>query len=187
MRILTTALLTFTATPAFAAGDKAFWFNLKNTDFVVLVAFLLFIGILLYFKVPGLVGKMLDGRATAIKAELDEARALREEAQSLLASYERKQKEVQEQADRIVASAKEEAERAAAAAKDDIASSITRRLTAAEEQIDAAQSAAVKDIRNQAVGVAVAAAQDVIAKQMDAKGTNALIDEAIAAVGEKLH
>jgi F-type H+-transporting ATPase subunit b len=187
MRILTTALLTFAATPAFAAGDKAFWFNLKNTDFVVLVAFLLFIGILLYFKVPGLVGKMLDGRATAIKAELDEARALREEAQSLLASYERKQKEVQEQADRIVASAKEEAERAAAAAKDDIASSITRRLTAAEEQIDAAQSAAVKDIRNQAVGVAVAVAQDVIAKQMNAKGTNALIDEAIAAVGEKLH
>jgi len=187
MRILTTALLTFAASPAFAASGDYGFFSLKNTDFVVWIAFLLFLGILFYFKVPGLVGKMLDGRADSIKAELDEAKALREEAQSLLASYERKQKEVQEQADRIVANAKEEAENAAATAKDDIASSITRRLAAAEEQIEAAQDAAVKDIRNQAVGVAVAAAQDVIAKQMDAKGTSALIDEAITAVGEKLH
>lgn len=187
MRILTTALLSVAATPAFAAGDKAFWFNLKNTDFVVLVAFLLFVGILLYFKVPALVGKMLDGRADTIKSELDEAKSLREEAQSLLASYERKQKEVQEQADRIVAAAKEEATNAAAAAKDDIAASITRRLAAAEEQIEAAQAGAVKEIRNQAVTVAVGAAQDVIAKQMDAKGANALVDEAIAAVGERLH
>ena len=187
MRILTTALLSLAASPAFAAGGDYGFFSLKNTDFVVWIAFLLFVAILVYYKVPGLVGKMLDGRADAIKSELDEAKALREEAQSLLASYERKQKEVQEQADRIVAAAKEEADRAAASAKDDIASSITRRLAAAEEQIEAAQDAAVKDIRNQAVGVAVAAAQDVIAKQMDAKGTSALIDEAIAAVGEKLH
>lgn len=187
MRILTTALLTLAASPAFAATGEYGFFSLKNTDFVVIIAFLLFLGIVAYFKVPALVGKMLDGRANAIKAELDEARALREEAQSLLASYERKQKEVQEQADRIVAHAKEEASRAATAAKDDIANSITRRMAAAQEQIAAAQAAAVKDIRNQAVVVAVAAAKDVIAAQMDAKGANSLIDDAITVVGEKLH
>ena len=187
MRILTTALFSLAATPALAAGDKAFWFNLKNTDFVVWVAFLIFIGIVVFYKVPALVGGMLDKRADSIKSELDEAKALREEAQALLASYERKQKEVQEQADRIVAAAKEEATTAATAAKADIATSITRRLAAAEEQIAAAQAGAVKEIRNQAVAVAVGAAQDVIAKQMDAKGTNALIDEAIEAVGTKLH
>ncbi|SEW31513.1 ATP synthase F0 subcomplex B subunit [Cognatiyoonia koreensis] len=186
MRYFATALLTVAASPAFAAGEKGF-FSLANTDFIVLIAFLLFVGILLYYKVPTMVGKMLDRRADTIKSELDEAKALREEAQSLLASYERKHKEVQEQAKRIVTSAKEEAQRAAATAKDDIASSITRRLAAAEEQIDAAQAAAIKDIRNQAVTVAVAAARDVIAKQMDAKGANTLVDEAIATVGEKLH
>jgi F-type H+-transporting ATPase subunit b len=130
---------------------------------------------------------MLDKRADSIKAELDEAKALREEAQSLLATYERKQKEVQEQADRIVAAAKEEATHAATAAKDDIAKSITRRLTAAEEQITSAQAAAIKDVRDQAIAVAVGAAKDVIAKQMDAKAAGALIDTSIATVGEKLH
>lgn len=186
MRILTTSLLALAATPAFAAGDKPF-FSLANTDFVVSIAFLIFVGILLYYKVPGTVGKMLDGRADAIKAELDEAKALREDAQSLLASYERKQKEVQEQADRIVESAKEEATRAAEAAKEDIARSIERRLASAEEQIASAEASAVKEVRDQAIVVAVGAAEDLIAKQMDAKGANSLIDEAIAAVGQKLH
>lgn len=185
MKILMTALLAVIASPAFAASGP--FVSLKNTDFVVLIAFLVFVGILVYFKVPGKVGEMLDARATGIKSELDEARALRDEAKALLASYERKQKEVQEQADRIVASAKDEAAKAAATAKDDIVASVARRLASAEEQIEAAQAAAVKDIRNQAVTVAVGAAQDIIAKQMDAKGTSALIDDAIAQVGAKLH
>ena len=105
----------------------------------------------------------------------------------MLASYERKQKEVQEQADRIVASAKAEAEKAGAAAKDEIAASVARRLTSAEEQIAAARAAAVKEIRNEAVVVAVGAAQDIVSGQMDKKRTNALIDAAIADVGAKLH
>ena len=186
MRLTLTSLFLLAASPALAAGDKPF-FSLKNTDFVVSIAFLIFIGILLYFKVPALVAGMLDKRAEGIKAELDEAKALREEAQALLASYERKQKEVQEQAARIVASAKEEATNAAAAAKDDIAKSITRRLAAAEEQIASAEANAVKEVRDQAIIVAVGAAKEVLAKQMDAKAAGALIDDSIAIVGEKLH
>ncbi|MDX8347140.1 F0F1 ATP synthase subunit B [Cognatiyoonia sp. IB215446] len=185
MRLTLSTLLVLAASPALAA-DKPF-FSLANTDFVVTIGFLVFIGILLYFKVPGLVGGLLDKRAESIKAELDEAKALREEAQSLLASYERKQKEVQEQAERIVASAKEEATNAAAAAKDEIAASITRRLAAAEEQITSAQSSAVKEVRDQAIAVAVGAAKDVMAKQMDAKSAGALIDDSIAVVAERLH
>ena len=185
MRNIFAALLALTASPAFAASGP--FVSLKNTNFVVLIAFLLFIAVLLYFKVPGLVGKMLDGRADTIRKELDEAKALRDEAQSLLASYERKQKEVQEQADRIVATAKEEAAAAGAQAKEDIKASVARRLVGAEEQIAAAQADAIKDIRNQAVSVAVGAANDILAKQMDAKGANALIDDAIAEVGAKLH
>ena len=186
MRLTLTALLALAASPALAAGDKPF-FSLANTDFVVSVAFVIFIGILLYYKVPGVVGGMLDKRADSIKAELDEAKALREEAQALLATYERKQKEVQEQADRIVAAAKEEATNAASAAKDDIAKSITRRLAAAEDQIASAEASAIKDVRDQAIAVAVGAAKDVIARQMDAKSAGALIDSSIDTVGEKLH
>lgn len=186
MRMMLTFLFALAAGPALAAGDKPF-FSLANTDFVVTIAFAIFIGILLYYKVPGLVGGMLDKRADGIRAELDEAKALREEAQSLLASYERKQKEVQEQSARIVAAAKEEATNAATAAKEDIAKSITRRLAAAEEQIASAEASAIKEVRDQAIAVAVGAAKDVIAKQMDAKSAGALIDDSIATVAEKLH
>jgi len=173
------------ASPAFAASGP--FFSLHNTNFVVLLAFLVFIGVLFYFKVPGMIGGMLDTRAEGIKSELDEARALREEAQTILASYERKQKDVQEQAERIVAVAREDAAAAAEQAKLDLEKSIARRLSAAEDQIASAQASAVKDVRDRAIVIAVAAANDVIAKQMTAAEGNRLIDAAITEVDAKLH
>ncbi len=183
--VLATLALSLAAAPAMAATGP--FFSLRNTDFIVLLAFLLFVGVLLYFRVPREVGKLLDKRADGIRAELDEARGLREEAQSLLASYERKQKDVQTQADRLVSTAREEAHRSAEQAKIDIAKSIQRRLTAAEEQIQSAQDKAVKEVRDQAVAVAVAAARQVIAEQMTAQRADKMIDESIQTVGAKLH
>ena len=171
--------------PAFAASGP--FVSLQNTNFVVLLAFLVFVGVLIYFKVPGMVGGLLDKRAAAIRGELDEARALREEAQALLASYERKQKDVQAQADRIVATARDEAAKAAVLAKDEIRASVARRLASAEDQIASAQAAAIRDVRDRAITVAVRAAQDVIAAQMTAAQGNKLIDDAISEVEAKLH
>lgn len=189
MRFMNTALTAaaagLIASPAFAA--KGPFFSLGNTDFVVTLGFIVFIGILFYFKVPSMILGMLDQRAEGIKSELDEARALREEAQTLLADYERKQKEVQAQADRIVASAKDEANAAADQAREDLEKSIVRRLAAAEDQIASAEASAVKEVRDQSILIAVAAARDVIAKQMTAADGNALIDDAIAQVETKLH
>lgn len=172
------------ASPAWAAGGGI---SLQNTDFVVLLGLIVFIGILIYFKVPGMIGKMLDSRAEGIESELNEARTLREEAQSLLASYERKHREVQEQAERIVTAAKEEATLAAEQARSDLEVSLARRVAAAEDQIANAQSDAIKEVRDQSVGIAVSAARAVIAKQMTAAEGNALIDTAIAEVEAKLH
>lgn len=185
MRKLATLLALTAATPAFAASGP--FLSLHNTNFIVLLAFILFILVLFYFKVPGMLAKMLDKRAEDIQSELDEARTLREEAQTLLASYERKQKEVQDQADRIVAHAKEEANLAAEQAKADLAKSIERRMKAAEDQIASAEASAVKQVRDQAVTIAIGAANDVIAKQMTAAEGNKLIDAAIAEVDAKLH
>ncbi|WP_135506040.1 F0F1 ATP synthase subunit B [Roseovarius aestuariivivens] len=182
---LATLVALTVASPAFAA--KGPFFSLSNTNFVVLIAFLLFIALLVYLKVPGLIGGMLDKRADGIKSELDEARALREEAQTLLASYERKQKEVQEQADRIVAHAKTEAAEAAEQAKKDLEQSIQRRLQAAEDQIASAEANAVREVRNKAINVAVAAAKEVVAKSMSADDNKALIEDSIKQVGAKLH
>lgn len=186
MRIKALALLlTVSAQPALAASGP--FFSLGNTDFVVLLGFLVFLGIIAYFKIPTLLGGMLDKRATDIRGELDEAKALREDAKTLLASYERKQKEVQEQADRIVEAAKKDAALAADEAKEELKASIARRLTAATDQIASAQAGAIKEVRDTAIGVAIAAANDVIAKQMTAKDGAALIDDAIGEVATKLH
>ncbi|MDJ0628216.1 MAG: F0F1 ATP synthase subunit B [Rhodobacter sp.] len=184
MRTLT-VLITFAATPALAA--KGPFLSLANTDFIVLIAFLLFVGVLVYLKVPSLLGGMLDKRADGIRAELDEAKALREEAQTVLASYERKQKDVAEQSKRIVEHAKEEARIAAEQAKEDLAASMVRRIAAAEDQIASAQAKVVKEVRDEAVTVAVAAARDLIARQMTATAANKLIDDSITAVESKLH
>lgn len=177
--------LSLAASPALAASGP--FFSLGNTNFVVLIAFIAFLALLVYMGVPKKITGMLDARAATIKAELEEARALREEAKTILASYERKAKEVQEQSDRIVSAAKEEAMAAAAKAKADLQSAIARRLQAAEEQIASAETAALRQVRERAVSVAVAAAGEVLARQMTAEGAMASIDAAIAQVGERLH
>ncbi len=186
-RIIATPLMVLLANPALAAGGDYPWYSLNDTNFVVLIAFVLFVGVLLYFKVPALIGKMLDQRADAIKAEIDEARALREEAQTLLASFERKHKEVEAHAAGIVEHAKKEAELAAVAAKEDLKASIARRLQAAEEQIASAEKSAVKEVKDKAISVAIDAAREVIAKNMSAAEAGKLIDSSIGDVGEKLH
>ncbi|SFR07586.1 F0F1 ATP synthase subunit B [Poseidonocella sedimentorum] len=186
LRNLTLPLaMALMASPAFAATGP--FFSLKNTDFIVLLGFIAFCAILLYFKVPGLIIGMLDKRAEGIQSELSEARALREEAQSLLASYERKQKDVEAQAERIITQAREEAASAAEQAKAELQRSIARRLAGAEEQIASAEAGAVRDVRNKAVAVAIAAAREVVAGQMNAEKANALIDASITEVDAKLH
>lgn len=158
-----------------------------DSNLVVTLSTVLFIALLFKLGVHKKIAGLLDARAEKIREELDEARRLREEAQTLLASYERKQKEVEGQAESIVASAKAEAERAAVAAKDDLERSIARRMKTAEDQIASAEASAMKEVRDRAVTVAIAAATDVIAAKMTAKTGNKLVDDAIAEVGAKLH
>lgn len=177
--------LSLAASPALAASGP--FFSLGNSDFVVLIAFLLFIGVLIYFGVPGMLTKMLDDRAETIRKELDEARALREEAQAVLADFERKQKEVEDQAAHIVAQAKSDAQEAAEAAKAELERTIARRLQSAEDQIASAEASAVKEVRDRAVEVAVGAAQDVIAGGMGGSDADDLIDASIKMVDAKLH
>jgi len=185
MTRLFVVLFTLMASPVLAAGGP--FFSLYNTNFVVTVAFVCFVSVVLYLGVPKILAKMLDARADGIRAELEEAKSLRDEAKALLASYEKKQTEVQAQANRILEAARVEAAAAAEQAKADIVTSVARRLVSAEEQIASAEAAAVKEVRDQAISVAVGAARDIIASQMSAADGNSLIDTAIEQVGTKLH
>lgn len=185
MKRIITLIALVAASPAFAA--KGPFFSLANTDFIVVVSFILFVGVLFYFKVPSMLTGLLDKRAEGIQSEIDEARALREEAQTLLASFERKQRDVQEQADRIVVAAKESATEIAAQAKLDLEKSIERRLRAAEDQIASAEASAVGQVRDEAVRIAIGTASEVIARDMKAARADALVNEAISTVAAKLH
>lgn len=158
-----------------------------DANLVVTLTTVLFIALLIYLKVPGKIILLLDARAEKIRQELEEARQLREEAQTLLASYERKQKEVEGQARQIIANAKAEATRAAEEAKENLAASIERRLKGAEAQIASAEAAAMKEVRDRAIAVAIDAASSVISTKMTDKTRNELIDDSIRQVGAKLH
>jgi F-type H+-transporting ATPase subunit b len=188
-RVAGTAIgaLALPAGPALAAAGDYPWVSLRNSDFVVLIAFAVFVGILVYFKVPGLLTGMLDRRADTIRKELDDARALREEAQTLLAEFERKQKDVQDEAQRIVAQARADAEAGATEAKQDLERSIARRIKAAEDQIASAEEAAVREVRNRAAQVAVAAAADVFRAQLGPDDSARLIDDSLTVVDARLH
>ena len=179
MKKLFALALIAAASPAFASSGP--FLSLRNTDFVVTIAFLLFVGVLLLLKVPGILGGMLDNRAEGIKFELDTARSLHEEARALLASYEQKHREMQEQAQGIVTNARREALAAADQAKADLKVAMARRLQAAQDQIASAETAAVKAVKDKAVNVAVAAAGDLLARQMDASARNESAISAIAA------
>lgn len=184
-RLTAAAAAALVASPALAATGP--FFSLRNTDFIVLLAFLVFVGILLYFRVPAAIAKLLDNRAESIKSDIAEARRLRDEAQEIYASYERRQREVKGQADAIVANARREALAQAEKAKLDLQASIERRLAAAQDQIASAESDAVRAVRDQAVQVAVAAASDVLGRQMGASDRSAGIDRAIDDVARHLN
>lgn len=184
-RLTAAAAAALVASPALAATGP--FFSLRNTDFIVLLAFLVFVGILLYFRVPAAIAKLLDKRAESIKSDIAEARRLRDEAQEIYASYERRQREVKGQADAIVANARREALAQAEKAKLDLQASIERRLAAAQDQIASAESDAVRAVRDQAVQVAVAAAADVLGRQMGASDRSAGIDRAIDDVARHLN
>ena len=184
---LATSALTLIAAPAFAAGGDYGFASFFNTNYVVLIGFILFLALLFYFNVPAMILKMLDDRAETIRSELDEARNLRDEAQAVLAAYERKSREVAEQSQRIIDHAREEARLAADAAKEDLKQSIARRLKAAEEQITSAEEKATRELRNRAVDVAITAAAKILADSTTATEANKRIDAAIVEVESRLH
>ena len=158
-----------------------------NSNFVFLLALIIFFGIIDYYGVHKLIFKALDERSQRIRDELDEARRLREEAQKTFADFERRSREVGAQADEIVEHARAEAERAGEKAKADLKESIERRLRAADEQIAMAEREAVREVKDRAVQVAIAAAAQVMRERSSDEKANALIDQSIESVGQRLN
>jgi F-type H+-transporting ATPase subunit b len=161
---------------------------LATAEFWVAVAFAIFVAFMIYMGAHKLIVDALDERAAKIKAELDEARRLREEAQSLLAEYERKKDDAEREAAGIIEGAKQEAERLAAEAKTKSEEFLARRTKMAETKIAQAEAQAVADVRNAAAEAAVAAAERVLADTVKgSKLADELIAKGVAEVKAKLN
>ncbi len=160
---------------------------LTTPELWVLVSFVLFLALLVYYKIPDRLMKALDGRADRIRAELDEARRLREEAQQILADYQRKQRDAEKEVEDIVAQARREADIYAEESRKGLNEALQRRLKLAEEKIARAEEQAVKEVRSKAVDAAVSAAGLLITRELKAKSAESLVDRSIRDVSAKLN
>lgn len=159
----------------------------QDPTFWVLVAFIGFIAVLVYFKVPGMVTKALDGRAEKIKADLDEADALLKEAQDLLASYQKKQREAADEAQNIKTRAKEEAERLLENGRARLEDSLKRREKMAMDRIAQAEASALDEIRARTVDIALDATQALLTGKLSDAKADAMLDSAIKELPDRLN
>jgi F-type H+-transporting ATPase subunit b len=160
---------------------------LSNAEFWVAIGFVAVIGIILYAGAPKMIGKALDDRALAIKAELDEAARLRAEAEALLADYKRKSANADAEAAAIVTEANADAERQANEMLAALAAQIERRGKQAQDKIAQAEAAAMAEIRALAADAAAAAAEKLIAARLDEKRAGALVEASLKDLGAKLN
>ena len=160
---------------------------LADTSFWVSLGFVIVMGIFWKMGVHKTIAKSLDDRSAKISDELDEAHRLRKEAQELLAQYQRRQREAEDEAATIVDQAKKDAERLGREAQEKINDQLERRTKAAEEKIARAEAQALNEVRGQTTDLAVNAARSIIKDRMDSGAQSAMVEKAISDLRSKLN
>ena len=160
---------------------------LAEPEFWVAVAFVILMGVFGYFGIHRTVLKALDHRSDRIKAELDDARRLKEDAAKLLAEYKARRATAEREAEEIIASAKAEAERIAAEAKTKMEDFVARRTKTAESKIALAEAQALADVRAAAADAAVAAASTILSQTVKGDIAEDLLAKGISEAREKLN
>ena len=158
-----------------------------DATFFALVALIIFLGIVAYAGGFKTMGSGLDARAERIRKELEHAAQLRKEAEALLAEYKQKRLDAEKEAASIVAAAKADAEEYAAETRRKLADTLDRRTKQAEQKIAQAEAAAIKDVRNVATDLAIAASHHLAAEAAKGSKGAELISESINAVKNRLN
>jgi F-type H+-transporting ATPase subunit b len=156
-------------------------------EFWVAVAFVILMGVFAYLGIHRTVLKTLDHRSERIRAELDDARRLKEEAAKLLAEYKARHASAEREAQDIIASARAEAERIAAEAKTNMEDFVVRRTKTAESKIALAEAQALADVRAAAAEAAVNAASTILSQSVKGPLADELLAKGITEVREKLN
>ena len=158
---------------------------IQDPTFWVAVAFVVFV-VLVFKPIKGALIGGLDAKIAEIRQEVEEAEKLREEAQSLLANYQRQQRQAIQDAEAIVARAKEEAERHRAEADEAMKDMVRRQEEQAREKIAQAEAAAIQEVRSMSVELAMAAAEKLLADRLAGDEGSSLIDNSIEDIPRKL-
>jgi F-type H+-transporting ATPase subunit b len=153
--------------------------HLKDAEFYVGLALLVFTGVLIWLKVPGMAGKALDARAEKIRAELSEAERLRKEAEQLLASIKVQREESERVAAEMIRNAEEDAKRLEADARVRLEDQIKRRGELAERKIATAQAQAEADVKAAAADMAAEAAGAILAARLSGMKSDPMVDRAV--------
>jgi F-type H+-transporting ATPase subunit b len=153
----------------------------------VAIAFVILMVVFAYFGLHRTLLKALDHRSERIKAELDDARRLKEEAAKLLAEYKARRVRAEQEAAEIISSAKADAERIAAETKARMEDFVERRTKTAENKIALAETQALADVRAAAAEAAVAAASTILSQSVKGPVADDLLAKGIAEVKAKLH
>lgn len=173
-----TVATVFASQAAHAAEEKG-GSLLDDTSLWVLVAFLIVMGIAVAAGLPRIASSFFADRADTVRRQLDEARSLREEAQRMLAEYQKRQRDAEEEAQGIIEQAKADAKIMAAEARAKLDDQLTRRRQAAEERIARAEAQAINEMRGKAADLAIEAARDIISTRVDDRSQASLIDKAV--------
>lgn len=158
-----------------------------DASFFALVALIIFLGIVAYAGGFRAMGAGLDARSQRIRNDLEHAATLRKEAEALLAEYKQKRIDAEQEAASIVAAARRDAEEYAAETRRKLSESLDRRTKQAEQKIAQAEAAAIKDVRNAATELAIAAAQNMVAQAAQGSKGDDLIASSIQAVKNRLN
>jgi F-type H+-transporting ATPase subunit b len=160
---------------------------LEDATFWAMIGLFLFLGLIIYMKVPGKLVGALDNRAETIRTELEQARKLREDAQALLAEYQRKAREAEAEVEEIIDQARREAEAFGSEAKKRVEDYVVSRTKMAEGKIAQAEAQAIREVRSLSADVAIGAAQRILAARARGAAAEGLIKQAIDDVKAKLH
>ena len=170
---------------AFGANDKGM-FSLHNTDFVVLISFVIFVGILIYFEVPRLITRFLDQRSSNIKLEIDKASKVLEDAKILLSSLEEQHKETTISIKQMISNAESKAKFEEEKSKKYIEDLVKNKLLSAEEQIASSERKIITEIKQKAIELGFIRARSQLESNLTENSYKVQFDQSIKMIKTSL-
>ena len=183
--LITVLAFVISSGAAYAAGSKKI-ISLDNTDFVVLISFLIFVGVLIYFKVPTIVASFLDKRSADIQNEIDKASEILEEAKEILSSIEADHIRTSETIEQMVMTAKDRAREEEEKAKKQIEELMKSKLISAEGQVKSSERKILEEIEAHAIDLSIDKVRAKLSKSLSGNDYDQHFDASIRSIEKGL-